>query len=100
MPVHILNKRQKLINCVIPPQKFPNFLTLNFRASSQVLLMEEAVALSKAVCKEQITLISILVSCPMQTKLRETLGLFLPAADAAALTSPCNPSAPLGHRAL
>lgn len=79
MPVHILNKRQKLINCVSPLQKFPNFLTLHFRASSQVLLVEEAVALSKAVWKEQVTLISILVSYSRQTKLRETL--FLPAAE-------------------
>lgn len=80
MPVHILNKRQKLINCA-SPQKFPDFLTLHFRASCQVLLVEEAVALSKAVWKEQVTLISILVSSPMQTKLREALGLFLPAAE-------------------
>lgn len=33
MPAHILNKRQKRINCVSPPQKFLNFLTLHFRAT-------------------------------------------------------------------
>lgn len=82
MPVYILNKRQKPINCASPPQKFPNFLTLHFRVSCQVFLVEEAVALSKAVWKEQVTLISILVSSSMQTKLRETLpALFLPAAE-------------------
>lgn len=98
MSMRILNKKWELINYVSPPQKFPSFLTLvAFQSnSSKVLLVEDAVAFPKAVWREQVTLISLLVSHPVQAKLRYT-GAFLPAVELLmklALISPCNPCVP------